>query len=153
MLENRIILTSDQRKELEKFTKTGVHSARLIKRATIILLLDTSEGRKAVKWNDISLRENVSGPTINVVRRDFQKAEFVSDFLQRKKRHTPPIEPKVTGEVESRIIALACSPVPDGYSRWTVRMLANKSVEIGLIDSISYTTVSRLLKKHHFSLT
>jgi hypothetical protein len=134
------------------FTKTGVHSARLIKRANIILLLDTSEGRKPVKWNEISLRESVSGPTINVVRRDFQKAESVSDFLRRKKRLTPPIDPKVTGEIEAHIIALACSPVPEGYSRWTVRMLATKSVEIGLVDSISYTTVSRLLKKHNFTL-
>ena len=152
MRKNRIVLTAEQRKELEQFTKIGVHSARLIKRANIILLLDTSEGRKPVKWNEIALRENVSGPTINVVKRDFQKAESVSDFLKRKKRLTPPIEPKVTGEVEARIIALACSPAPEGYSRWTVRKLASKSVEIGLIDSISYATVSRLLKKHNFSL-
>jgi hypothetical protein len=153
MLENRIVLTADQRKELEKFTETGVHSARLIKRAHVILLLDTSEGRRPMKWADIAARVKVSGPTINIVRRDFQKAESVSDFLQRKKRLTPPIEPKVTGEVEAHIIALACSPVPEGYSRWTVRMLANKCVEIGLVDSLSYTTVSRLLKKRNFSLT
>ena len=59
-------------------------------------------------------------------------------FLQRKKRVTPPVEPKITGEIEARIIAHACGEVPKGCARWTVRLLAEKSVELQIVDSISF---------------
>ena len=153
MIENRIELTSEQRKELEQFSKTGVHSAKLINRAKIILLLDTSENKQAVKFKDISQQLDVSMPTITKVRNEFTVAESISVFLQRKMRETPPVAPKVTGEIEAHIIALACSNPPEGCARWTLRLLSDKSVELGLIDSISYRTVGSLLKKHNLSLT
>ena len=153
MKKNKIMLTEKQRKELEKFSKTGVHSAKLIKRAEIILLLDTSEGRKAVTFEKISKRLVVSATTITKVKKDFFAAEDIKLFLQRKKRDTPPVEPKITGEVEARIIALACSKAPEGYARWTERLLANKSVELQIVDSLSFKSVQRLLKKHSLSLT
>jgi len=73
--------------------------------------------------------------------------------IERRKRKTPPVAAKVTGEVEARIIALACSEPPEGYARWTVRLLADKSVELVYIDSISAMTVNRTLKKTNLSLT
>jgi len=73
--------------------------------------------------------------------------------LQRKKRATPPVAPKVTGDVEAHIIALCCSSPPEGYSRWTVRLLADKCVELGIIDSISPMTINRTLKKTNLSRT
>jgi hypothetical protein len=153
MIKNRIVLTAAQREEFERFSKTGVHSARLINRAKIILLLDTSENKKAVKFKDISRLLNVSMPTITKVRNEFCDAESVSAFLQRKKRETPPVAPKVTGDIEAHIIALACGEPPEGRDRWTLRLLSDKSVELGLIGSISYRTVGSLLKKHNLSLT
>ena len=153
MKTNEIKLTAQQRKELEKFSKTGVHSAKLIKRAQIILLLDTSESGKAVTFDEISRRLDVSVTTITNVKKDFLAAGDVKAFLQRKKRDTPPVEPKITGEVEARIVALACSEVPAGCARWTVRLIADKSVELQIIDSLSYVSVQRLLKKHNLSLT
>jgi len=153
MKTNEIKLTAQQRKELEKFSKTGVHSAKLIKRAQIILLLDTSENGKAVTFDEISRRLDVSVTTITNVKKDFFAAGDVKAFLQRKKRDTPPVEPKITGEVEARIVALACSEVPAGCARWTVRLIADKSVELQIIDSLSYVSVQRLLKKHNLSLT
>jgi len=152
MNNNRIMLTEEQRKELEKSTKTGIHSARLIRRASIILLLDASEGRKPVKWEEIAQQVKVSHQTIYNVRRDFQAAESLEAFLKRKQRLTPPVEPKVTGELEARIIALACSEPPKGYSRWTVRLLADKTVELQYADSMSRMTIQRLLKKRNLSL-
>jgi len=74
-------------------------------------------------------------------------AESVSKFLQRKKRETPPVAPKVTGEVAAHIIALACSKAPEGHAKWTLRLLADKSVELGYVETLSHMTVSRLLKK------
>ena len=153
MKNNEIKLIAEQRKELEKFSKTGVHSAKLIKRAEIILLLDTSESGKAVTFEEISTRLGISVTTITKVKKDFFAAEDIKAFLQRKKRVTPPVEPKITGEIEARIIALACGEVPKGCARWTVRLLAEKSVELQIVDSISFKSVQRLLKKLNLSLT
>ena len=153
MKKNEIKLTTEQRKELEKFCKTGVHSAKLIKRAEIILLLDTAENGKAVAFEDISRRLAVSVTTITKVKKVFLEAENINAFLQRKKRDTPPVAPKITGEVEAKIIALACSEVPAGCARWTMRLLADKSVELQIVDSISFKSVHRLLKKLNLNLT
>jgi len=152
MKKNEIKLTAEQRKELGKFSKTGVHSAKLIKRAEIVLLLDTSERGRAITFKEISNQLGVSVTTITNVKKDFLAAESVKAFLQRKKRKTPPVEPKITGEVAARIIALACSEVPAGCARWTVRLIADKSVELQIVDSISFKSVQRLLKKHSLSL-
>ena len=148
-----IKLTSEQRKELENFCTKGVHSARLVTRARIILLLDTSEGRKAVTFDEIVKCLGISMTTITNTKRTFLSAESISAFLQRKKRETPPVAPKITGDVEAKIIALACSAVPKGYAKWTLKLLADKSVELNYIDSISDTSVNRLLKKHNLNLT
>ena len=153
MKKNEIKLTVEQRKALQKFSKTGVNSAKLIKRAEIVLQLDTSESGKTVTFEEISRRLDVSVTTITNVKKAFLAAEDVKAFLQRKKRDTPPVEPKITGEVQARIIALACSEVPAGRARWTVRLIADKSVELQIVDSLSFKSVQRLLKKDNLSLT
>jgi transposase len=153
MKNNEIKLSVEQRKDLQKFSETGVHSAKLIKRAQIILLLDTSISGKAVKFEDIAQRLGVSLTTITKVKTAFIEAENISVFLQRKKRDTPPVEPKITGEIEARIIALACSEAPEGCARWTLRLLAEKSVELNLIESLSHMSIQNILKKHNLSLT
>ena len=153
MNKTKIILTKEQRKELEDFSTKGVHNVRLVNRAKMILYMDTSENRKALKQEEIAKRVNVSRKTINEVKQDFLSAESVSGFLQRKKRSTPPVAPKITGEVEAKIIALACGAVPDGSARWTLQLLADKSVEMKYIDTITDMSIHRLLKKHNLSLT
>jgi len=153
MGRNPILLTAEQRQELERFCKTGVHSVKLLIRARIILELDTSEGRKATKQEEIVKRVNVSRQTVTCVKQDFLAAESVKAFLQRKKRKSPPVAPKITGEVEAKIIALACGEVPKGCARWTLRLLADKSVELKIIDSITDMSIHRLLKKRGLNLT
>jgi len=153
MKRTPIILTSEQRQELEKFCNKGVHSVKLAKRARIILELDTSEGKKATKQEEIAKSVCVSRQTVNAAKQDYLAAESVAAFLQRKKRDTPPIAPKIVGDVEAKIIALACSEAPKGRARWTLQLLADKSVELNIIESISDVSVHRLLKKHNLSLT
>ena len=153
MARTPIVLTTEQRQELEKFCKTGVHSVKLVTRARIILELDTSEGRKATKQEEIVKRVNASRQTVNEAKRDFLAADSIAAFLQRKKRDKPPVAPKITGEVEAKIIALACGEVPEGCARWTLQLLADKSVELNIIDSITDMSVHRLLKKRNLSLT
>ena len=148
-----IILTPEQRQELASFSNKGVHSVRLVNRAKIILALDTSEDRKPRPHEEIAESVGVSRQSVNNAKQDFLMAESLETFLQRKKRATPPVKPKVTGELEARIIALACSEAPKGCARWTLRLLADKSVELQYVDSISYKTVERLLKKRNLSLT
>jgi len=147
-----IRLTKRERGELEQFSAKGVRCVRLVRRAKIILALDTSEGRIAERQESIMKRVGVSRKTVNDAKHDFLAVKNVSDFLQRKKRETPPVPPKVTGELQAHIIALACSEVPTGYARWTLRLLADKCVELHYSDSMSHMTISRLLKKHNLNL-
>jgi transposase len=143
-----IELSPEERRELEKFTKTGKRSVKLVKRAAVILALDSSDGRKPDAEADIARRIGVSRQTVQKVKKDFEAAADLSVFLQRNKRKTPPIPPKATGELEARIIALACGKPPTGYSSWTLRLLADACVELQYVDTISHMTISRLLKKH-----
>ena len=152
-MENKIImLTEKQRNEMEQFTKKGTHSVHLVKRARTILSLDQSNKKTHLRITRISERIGISRQAIYDIRDDFLSASSIEQFLTRKKRETPPVEPKITGEVEARIIALACSKPPDGYARWTLRLLANKSVELGFVDSLSNVTVHSLLKKRNINL-
>jgi len=149
----KIELSAITRKELEKFTKTGKHSVRLVNRARIILELDEADERKPLTQEQIAEKIGVSRQTVNEAKQAFMAADNISAFLQRKKRETPPIEPKITGEVEAHIVALACSPVPVGYAKWGVRLLADKCVELNYIDSISFKSIQRVLKKHNLNRT
>jgi len=150
---SKIELNTDERDELKKFTKTGKRSVRLVNRAKIILELDEANGRKPLTQTEISEKIGVSRQVVNDAKKTFLTTDSISKFLQRKKRETPPIAPKITGEVEAHIIALACSPLPEGCAKWSVRLLADKCVELNYIDSISFKSVHRLLKKRNLSPT
>jgi len=151
MRKESIKLTVKERAGLERYCNSGVHSVRLVNRAKIVLALDTSGGRIADKQESIAERLGVCRQTVNTVKRDFLAAVNVATFLQRKLRATPPVPPKVTGEIEARIIALACGPAPQGCARWTLRLLAEKCVELCYSDSMSHMTISRLLKKRNLN--
>ena len=149
----KIELSAVTRNELEKFTKTGKRSIRLVNRAKIILELDEADGRKPLTQEQIAEKIGVTRQTVNDAKQAFIAADSISAFLQRKKRKTPPVEAKITGEVEAHVIALACSSVPVGYAKWGVRLLADKCVELNYIDSISFKSIQRVLKKHNLNRT
>ena len=152
MENNLVILSEEQRNELERFAKTGTHSAKLITRARVILALDRKSKIRTLRINEICANIGISRNSLSNIRKDFLAAESVEKFLQRKKRETPPVPAKITGEVEAKIIATACTKAPEGYARWTVRLLAEKVVELGYIDSISFKSVQIVLKKRNISL-
>jgi transposase len=147
-----ITLSPEERHELEVFTKSGKRSVKSVKRAAVILALDTSDGRKPDAEADIARHIGVSRQTVQNVKKDFETAADLNAFLHRKKREIPPVPPKVTGELEARVIALACGTPPTGYAAWTLRLLADTCVELRYIDSLSHMTVSRLLKKLNLNL-
>lgn len=146
----RVYLDKTQRKELEGITKRGKHPATTIKRANILLRLDESQGVVDTQ-ETIANQLGASTATLYKVSRQFVE-EGLQAALYRKKRETPPTPPIATGETEARIIALACSEPPEGRSRWTLRLLEEKVVELQIVPAISDNTIGRLLKKHHLNL-
>jgi hypothetical protein len=113
--------------------------------AQVLLSADEHDGRK-LSEKEIASRHSVNFQTVHSIRKTY--ALFGLDVaLGRKKRSTPPITPKITGDVEAKIIALSCSSPPEGRSRWTLRLLADKVVELRIVESISHETIHRTLKK------
>ena len=146
-----IELTDADRKTLSDIVSKGQSPAKLILRANILLASDKNS-KKHMTVAEIANAFNTTPTTVQNVRTSYAN-NGLEATINRKKRETPPVPPKVTGDVEAHIIALACGEPPEGYSRWTVRLLADKCVELNYAESISHMTVSRVLKKTNLSLT
>jgi transposase len=138
-------LTEEERNELEQIISTGKDSARKILHARILLKADESE--EGPRWKDEQISEalEVSLSTIFRVRQRF--VEGGTDAAISRHPGSGIRDPKIDGECEAHLVALTCSAVPDGQARWTLRMIADKMVELEYIDSISYETVRQTLKK------
>ena len=139
----KIRLTDEQRCELLSIVSKGEHNARLIKRANILLLSD--EGKTAPQ---IVEALSTTEQTVYNIRKRFSQ-EGLESAIHEKPR--PGAKPLIQPEQEAHIIALACSTPPDDRERWTVRMLTNKVVELGILDEVSRETVRRTLKKTSLS--
>ena len=146
-----IELSEEDRIELYDIVTKGTSSARKILRANILLASD-KRSDKYMTVSEIAKAYHTTPTTVQTVRTSYCE-KGLEATINRKKRETPPVPAKVTGEVEAHIIALACSDPPEGYSKWTLRLLADKTVELGYIESISHVTVSSVLKKMNLSLT
>jgi len=139
-----ISLKEEEREELKQYLRKGKSSARSLTRARILLLAD--EGLDDEK---IAGALKVSKSTISRIRTRY--CESGLDFaLYEKARSGAP--PKIDGRIEAQLTLLACSEPPDGRSRWTVRLLADRLVEMDVVDSISHMSVQRLLKKMKLNL-
>ena len=147
-----IKLTETDKNTLLKIIKSGMSPARTILRANILLSADRQNKSTYLTVKEAAERFHTSTTTVQKVRAAYAN-NGLEQTLSRKKRTTPPVAAKITGDVEAHIIALACGEPPEGYTRWTVRLLADKSIELQYVDSISAMTISRLLKKTHLSLT
>ena len=121
------------------------------KRCNTLLLADTSVG-KPMSQEQIAFRCGISDVCVYQTVKDYciNGLDYV---LRRREHENPPRKPVVNGEDEARIIALACGEPPDGFSRWTVRLLTSRIIELQIIPSIGRETVRTTLKKHNFSLT
>jgi transposase len=135
-------LTTAERDILETFVAHGTKSARAINRARILLLLD--EGRREKELTTIL---GVSRGTIYNVRQKYMKQEHahILDVLHEAPRSGRPL--KIDSRVEAHVTMLACSDPPEGYGRWTLHMIADKLVQLTVIDRISHESVRRTLKK------
>ena len=148
-IKYRVTLTQEERTALQKLIATGKTQGYRIRHAQIVLALDeTPENRD---WTDkkIAGAYHSTEKTIGNIRKRFVE-EGLEAVLDRKIRKTSPVI-KIDGEIEARIIALTCSEAPTGYSRWTLRLLAQKVVELGIMESISHTAIAGCLKKTKLS--
>lgn len=146
-----IELTDADRKTLQDIVTKGSSTAKAVMRANILLASDRGN-KKHMTVAEIADIYHTTPTTVQNVRASYA-TNGLEATIARKKRETPPVPPKVTGEVEAHIIALACGEPPEGYSKWTLRLLADKCVELNYVESISHVTVSRVLKKTNLSLT
>jgi transposase len=148
----RVTLTEQERRELEKLTRRGKTHARRFIHARALLLSDAGPDGPAWNVSDVAVALGVTNRTIEHLKKRFVE-EGLESALTRKPREKPPREIIFDGAFEARLIALACSDAPEGYQRWTVRLLADKAVELNFASSVSHMTVQRVLKKTNLSLT
>ena len=144
-------LDRSQRDYLLALIAAGTESARKLTRGRILLKADEGEFGPAYADKAINEAVEVSISTIERTRKTFA-LEGLEAALTRKKRSKPSRPQKFDGEKEAHLIALTCSEAPEGFSRWTLRLLAEKMVELNHVSSVSHETIRRTLKKTHFDL-
>lgn len=148
----KVTLTQEERNDLESISTKGKKAARTVLSSRALLLLDASEF--GPKWPVSQVAEAVGKTSRSL---EHLKKRFVTEGLsaaiERKKRETPPREIQFGGEFEAHLLALACSEPPEGHTRWAIRLLAEKMVELKLVKTVSPMTVCNTLKKMNFSLT
>jgi transposase len=142
-------LTPSQRQQLKDLISTGAAPTRMLAHARILLKADQGDHRPA--WSDdaIATAVEVSRPTVQRVRQRFAQ-EGLEAALKRRLPNRQ-YHRTLDGRQEAQLIALACSTPPEGQGRWSLRLLANRMVELEYVDSLSYQTVQRTLKKTNSS--
>ena len=149
-IKYHIELSDEDRRVLLDTVSKGKAPAKMILRANILLASDSACGRH-MTVAEIASALHTSPTTVQTARASYAK-NGLDLAIHRKKRSAPPVAAKVTGEVEARINAMACGSPPERYGKWSVRLIAAKCVELGIVPDISHMTVARLLKKTNTSL-
>ncbi len=147
-----VTLTAADRVKLTRVVSRGTHPARMITRARILLDLDEN-ARVVPDRRVVAERVGVSEQTVYLVAKRFTETSGdVDEVICRRKRVTPPVPAKVTGDVEARLIALACTKPPEGYDRWSLRLLEKHVVLTDGLPPLDHSTIGRTLKKGGFAL-
>src|SRR5688572_31403799 len=146
MKKYKVTLTAEERQELHELIAAGKAGAKKLAHARVLLKADASDGGPA--WPDARIAEavEVSIATVERIRQRFVE-QGLGAALGRKKQDHPSRPRTLDGRAEARLIALACSAPPDGRKEWTMQLLADKLVELAVVDTISDETVRRALKK------
>ncbi|MCI0539237.1 MAG: IS630 family transposase [Verrucomicrobiales bacterium] len=140
-------LRKQERQQLEALIRKGKSGAARLLKARVLLKADC--GPRGEAWPDERIIEalDTNASMVYRVRRGFAE-KGLEAVLTRKKRSTPPVQPLFDGEKEAHLIRLACSEPPAGRSRWTLRLLADKLVELDIMDAVNFNTVGRGVKKN-----
>ena len=145
-----VTLTEAERSYLNEMTSKGRHRSQKVLNALILLACDKGEYQNLSSTNaEISKVLNTSMRKIDRVKKRFVKSGL--DVALNGKKSDRVYEKKADGDFDAHIVALSCSKPPEGFSRWSLRLLADRAVELKYIDNISYETVRRVLKKTNLS--
>jgi hypothetical protein len=145
MIKYKVTLTKQERDELLSMTRGGKHSSKKVIHALILLNCDEGKFSDKIRNEDITRVLKIGSRTIDRVKKKFVEQGF--EAALENSPTTRVYERKTDGDVEAHLIALSCSKPPKGFSRWSLRLLADKMVEMRYVEDISYETVRRVLKK------
>ena len=152
MKKDKIIyLTEEQQETLRQIVKSGVHNSHAITRARVLLYLDRTGKADHVRYKRTAEYAGISVQSVYNMRDEYLANPDLKSYLNRKKRETPPVPAKIDGETEAKIIAIACEKPPEGRAKWTLRLIAERAVELEVVDSLSPMSVQRVLKKRNSS--
>lgn len=146
-------LTEEEREHLRKLISSGTAPARKLNRARILLKADVGKHAKgeALIDKEIAQMLETSPATVQRVRERFYEGGLEAALERSMPERV--YKRSLEGRAEARLIALACSEPPKGRNRWSLRLLADKAVELGIVEKISHETVRKTLKKTNFALT
>jgi len=144
----KVTLTEKEREQLLSITKGGVHTSKKVIHALILLNCDEGKFSDKVKNEDVAKVLKVGARTIDRLKKKFVEEGYEAALENRPT--TRVYDCKADGDVEAHLVALSCSKAPEGFSRWSLRLLADKMVELQYVDGISYETVRKVLKKTNY---
>jgi len=150
MKRYRVTLSKDEREYLTSVVTKGKHRTQKVLNALILLDCDSGAYQTSRSTNEEIARVlNISMKKIDRVKKRFVEEGF--DYALDKRKANRVYTKKTDGDFEAHLVALSCSDPPEGFSRWSLRLLADKAVELNYIDSISHEAVRRILKKTNSS--
>lgn len=145
MKKYKVTLKLKEREELLAIIKKGKHTSKKVIHALILLNCDEGKHSDKVKNEDVAKVLQIGHRTIDRVKKKFVEEGFEAALTNRPT--TRVYDKKADGDVEAHLVALSCSEPPPGFSRWSLRLLADKMVELEYVEDISHETVRRVLKK------
>ena len=148
-IKYRVTLTDEERSQLKRIITKGKTEGYRIRHANILLAVDEIKENK--EWTDKSIAKayHTTEKSVGNLRRRFVE-KGLDAALGREKREVAP-RIKIDGDIEAKIVALTCSNAPEGHSKWSLRLLADKVVELGILKSVSHTAIGDCLKKTKLS--
>lgn len=146
MKRYKVTLAKEERENLEAITRKGSHRSQKVLNALVLLNCDEGEyNAQRARGEDVARILRISMRKIDRVKRRFVEDGLEAALGSRQGQRVH--ERKADGDFEAHLVALSCSKAPPGFARWSLRLLADRVVELGYIDSVSYETVRRVLKK------
>lgn len=145
-----VTLTGEEREELQSMVSSGRAAARKLLRSRILLLADEAEGGPAKPDAEIADALGCGRATVERVRKQFVEEGLEATLTPKPTTRT--YENRLDGRAEAHLVAIACGAPPEGRARWTLRLLADRMVGLGYVESVSHETVRQTLKKTNLSL-
>jgi len=149
MVRYKVTLTEEERLQLKAIMSKGKHSSLQFRNACILLNSDESEDGQKVSNEQIAQVLQINQKTVERLKQRFVEDGF--DTCVDRKPYPVVKDIKADGDFEAHLIAISCSKAPEGYSRWSLRMLADKMVELKYVDDVSHETIRQVLKKTKLS--